>query len=137
MAFNYMTASLEEIRDHVIQDGLVDEDEVQNLQRRLYDDGVVDRDEANLLFEINDATTRSKHHAPSWQELFVKAISDHLLKDTKSPGEIDDAEGQWLVDRITTDGQCDVNERSLLVHIKHEAKNISPHLQSLLNRERV
>lgn len=57
--------------------------EVDMLRRILYavgtDSGIaVSREEAEALFDINDATLNGDNH-PSWQDLFVKAIANHVM----------------------------------------------------------
>ena len=57
--------------------------EVDLLRRILYACGgdgsaAVSRQEAEALFDINDATLHGDND-PSWQDLFVKAIANHLM----------------------------------------------------------
>lgn len=56
----------------VIDDGIVDADEVEMMKTVIYgvgggDGEGVDRAEADMLFDINDATTSNDGHDPSWQ----------------------------------------------------------------------
>ena len=137
MTFNYDTATLAEILDHVKADGIVDADEVTSLRTRLYADGVIDRDEGNFLFDLNDATTGNTGHDPGWQALFVEALSAHVLEDDESPGEIDADEAAWLVSKMESDGQIDGNERALLTAIKAKATKIGSALQALIDAQGV
>lgn len=123
-----MSAAYEELKKDILADGVIDADEVKKLRTKLYEDGVIDREEAEFLFELNDATSGAKNDA-SWQALFVDAISSHLLDDKTSPGEIDDAEADWLIARIEKDGTYDDNEKALLKNIKIKAKKVSAKLQ--------
>lgn len=101
----------------IIEDGVVDADEVATLRTELYADGVIDREEADALFEINDAVSGNDND-PSFDVLFVEAISDHLLLDDVSPGEVDDDEAAWLISSVEGDGQVDGVERTLLETIQ-------------------
>lgn len=92
----------------------------------------MDRTEADMLFDINDATTGNVGHASSWRELFVQAISKHVLEDEVSPNEIDDDEADWLIARIEGDGKLDDNEEALLMQIKKQASVLSERLRSFL-----
>jgi hypothetical protein len=126
-SFNAFT--LDAVKKAVIEDGIVDAAEVVMLKSVIYGSGSgdgegVDRAEANMLFDINDATTGNSGHDPSWKELFVEAIAKHVLEDEASPGEIDEAEGDWLIKRIEGDGDYDENEKALLMYIKGNAKAI-------------
>ena len=63
---------------------------------------------------------------------FVDAISSFLLEDETSPGEIDEEEAQWLYDKLSSDGQIDDLEKSLLHNLKSKAKGFPEVLSQLL-----
>jgi hypothetical protein len=87
----------------------------------LYADGTIDKEEAEFLFDLNNTVSGKDNHS-SWQLLFVEAITSFLLNDEQSPGEIDDAEAQWLLAKIQGDGQLDQVEKALLENLKAKAK---------------
>jgi hypothetical protein len=125
---------LDAVKKAVIADGIVDANEVETMKKVVYGTGGgagegVDRAEADMLFDINDATTENEGHDASWQPFFVEAIGKHVLEDEASPGEIDEEEGDWLISRIEGDGEYDNNEKALLAHIKSEAKEIAGKLK--------
>ena len=65
------------------QAGVITENDVETLRRVLYaydsgDNIGITADEAELLFDINDATTNADNH-PSWNVLFAQAIASHLM----------------------------------------------------------
>lgn len=122
-----MAGRFDKLKKNLLADGIIDANEVATLRAELYADGIVDKEEAELFFELNDATSGAAND-PSWQALFVEAISDFLLKDVKTPGEIDDDEAEWLVAHIIKDGQLDENEKALVKNLKAKAKKISPKL---------
>jgi hypothetical protein len=113
---------LEDLKKSILQDGVIDADEVKTLKDVLYADGVIDKDEAEFLFELNDAVS-GKENDPGWEEFFVNAISDFLLEDESSPGEIDEEEAKWLLAKIQGDGQLDRTEKALLENLKKKSKN--------------
>jgi uncharacterized membrane protein YebE (DUF533 family) len=117
-------SSLAELKASILEDGVIDADEVATLRTQLYDDGVIDREEANFLFELNDATS-GKDNDPGWRELFVEAITDHLLTDETSPGALDDDEAEWLITRLEGDGQIDENEQALINALKVKSTSLS------------
>ena len=123
--------TLQELKADLLADGIIDAAEVAKLKEILYADGVIDKEEAEFLFEINDAVT-GKENDPSWETFFIQAISDFLLKDEVSPGEIDADEAAWLVEKIGADGQVDGTEKALLVNLQKEAKSFPDALASLL-----
>lgn len=126
-----MIMTLQELKADLLADGIIDAEEVVKLKEILYADGIIDKDEAEFLFEINDAVT-GKDNAPSWESFFIQAISDFLLKDEVSPGEIDADEAAWLVEKIGADGQVDGTEKALLENLKKEAKSFPASLAALL-----
>lgn len=123
--------TLQELKADLLADGIIDAAEVAKLKEILYADGVIDKEEAEFLFEINDAVT-GKENDPSWETFFIQAISDFLLKDEVSPGEIDADEAAWLVEKIGADGQVDGTEKALLVNLQKEAKSFPDTLAALL-----
>ena len=122
---------LQKLKLAILEDGIIDADEVNQLQAILYDDGVIDQEEADLLFDLNDEVSGNKNHS-SWETFFIKAICDFLLEDEVSPGEIDKEESKWLLDKIQGDGQVDDLEVKLLESLKSKAKHFPEELNNLL-----
>lgn len=123
--------TLQELKADLLTDGIIDAAEVAKLKEILYADSVIDKEEAEFLFEINDAVT-GKENDSSWEAFFIQAISDFLLKDEVSPGEIDADEAAWLVEKIGADGQVDGTEKALLENLQNEAKSFPASLAALL-----
>ena len=123
--------NLQEFKAELLADGIIDAEEVVKMKEVLYADGVIDKEEADFLFEINDAVTGKANDA-SWESFFIQAIADFLLKDEVSPGEIDENEAAWLVEKIGADGQVDGTEKALLEKLKAEAKSFPANLAALL-----
>ena len=123
--------NLEELKVAILEDGVVDKEEVDQLRTVLYDDGIIDQEEADFMFDLNDAVTGKDNHA-SWEELFVKVICDFLLEDEESPGEIDETEAAWLVEKIGGDGQVDDLEKKLLASLKEKAKSFPSSLANMM-----
>jgi len=126
---DYMKASLNDLLAEITADGVVDAAEVAGIRTRVFADGVIDREEADFLFAINDAVS-GKQNDPGWKDLFVEAITSHVLDDEKSPGVVDDAEAAWLIQKIEGDSQVDDVERALLASIKEKAKSMSGSLEA-------
>jgi|TARA_B110001469_G_C9644259_1_gene324976 hypothetical protein len=120
--------TIEELKKSVLEDGIIDATEVLEIKETIYADGLIDKDEADFLFELNDAVS-GKENAVEWQELFVEAITDFLLKDDVSPGEVDAEEGDWLIAHIESDGEYDETEKALLTNIKAKATSITGKLR--------
>ena len=126
-----MTKSLDELAKDIIEDGIVDADEVKKIRERIYEDGIIDREEGEFLFAINDAVSGNEND-PAWEKLFVEALTSHVLDDEISPGEIDEDEAKWLVEKIQGDGKIDDCEKALLASIKEKAKSIDETLNSIM-----
>src|SRR5436190_2638358 len=86
-----------------LEPGLVSEADVDLLRRILYSFGgdgniAVTRAEAEVLFDINDATAEADNH-PAWTDLFVKAIANCVMAASgyaAPPREIALARDAWL-----------------------------------------
>ena len=122
---------LSELKQQLLEDGIIDVQEVKTLEAVIFEDGVVDKEEADFLFELNNAVS-GKANAPEWKEFFVKALTSFVLDDEKSNGEVDDDEAQYLYDQIKGDRQIDDVEKALLENIKAKSKNFPELLASLL-----
>jgi hypothetical protein len=118
--------------------GAIDKADVEVIRRLVYGTGsqnglAISRAEGEFLFALNHAT-RGADNDPAWRELFVKAITMHLLFGGASPERVDDDEAAWLTARIDG-GQIDhANERALLVYLKQEAASLHPLLAPLYQR---
>jgi hypothetical protein len=122
-----MSHRYDALKKSLLADGVIDAAEVASLRAKLFADGVIDREEADLVFDLNDATSGAKND-PSWQGLFVDAITAFLLADEKTPGVVDDDEAAWLISHIEKDGEFDDNEKALIKNLKAKAKSLSPKL---------
>lgn len=98
---------------------------------RMLDDGIIDEHEAELLFAINDALAGGSYD-PSWRDLFVEAITSHVLKDEISPGTLDEEEAEFILSRIKRVGGVGPVELELLVSISASVKSAPPFFQSFV-----
>lgn len=128
---DFQTAPLSEVVNSILADGVIDDAEVTQLQKRLLADGVIDREEADALFVINDAV-KGKNNSPAWTTLFRDCICGFLLDDDASPGVVDDDEAAWLIAKLEGDGEIDTNEKALLVALKARAISLPENLQAKL-----
>ncbi|MBS1570955.1 MAG: TerB family tellurite resistance protein [Bacteroidetes bacterium] len=123
--------SLEQLKNEILADGIIDAAEVKELETVLFADGKIDTEEAEFLFDLNNAVSGKANHE-SWEALFIKAVSSYLLEDETSAGEIDTNEAEWLYNKIKGDGQIDSTEKNLLLHLKNVSKNFPDNLETLL-----
>lgn len=95
--------------------------DVTELRRSIYTDGVAEAGEVERLFAIDEA---AEERDPSWTELFVEAVTDYLVGQVEPRGYIDDANADWLMDRIASDGLVKTEtELELLVKVLERAKS--------------
>jgi hypothetical protein len=87
--------------------GVVTEGDVRLVRRAIYAPGgegsyVVTRREAEMIFAINNATVASEND-PGWQDLFVKAIANHMMFPRGAPKALSADEynrrDAWLEER--------------------------------------
>ncbi len=128
---DHMSKSLDEFASDILDDGIIDAEEVGRIKERIYEDGIIDRDEADFLFKLNDGAS-GKENDPSWKDLFVEAMSDHVLKDEESPGVVDADEASYLIEKIKGDGVVDDVELALLVNVTANAKECHESLNSFV-----
>ena len=121
------------LKASILEDGKIDASEVAQLKQAIYADGKIDREEADLLFELNDGCSGADND-PSWEAFFIDAVCDYLLKDEETPGEVDEQEGKWLLDKIQGDGKLDDIEINLLKKLNRSAKTIDENLKSFINQ---
>jgi hypothetical protein len=118
--------------------GAIDKADVEVIRRLIYGSGspsgiAISRAEAEFLFELNRATAGANND-PAWRELFVKAITMHVLHGGASPDCIDEQEAAWLSGQIGADWDDHANERALLAYLKQEASRLHPVLEPLYQR---
>jgi hypothetical protein len=117
---------LRQIEQEIRAKGKVDSPELESLRRELYADGKIDRPKADFLVELHK---RVQHMNPAFEQLFYKAVKDHVLAE----GQIDAAEAAWLRQMLFTDGKIDDEARKFLHELKGEAKRVSRDFELLFH----
>jgi len=117
--------------------GAIDAADVEIIRKLVYGLGgesgmAISATEAEFLFDLNRATAGAANVA-DWRDLFVKAITMHLLFAGPSPDRVDEQEAHWLIKQIGTDAADHDNERALLAYLKHEG-GLHPLLAPLCQR---
>ncbi len=118
--------------------GAIDKADVEVIRRLVYGSGSqrgigISRIEAEFLFELNRATAGADND-PAWRDLFVKAITMHVLHGGASPDRVDEPEAVWLSGQFGADPSHDANEQALLAYLKREATSLHPLLGPLYQR---
>jgi hypothetical protein len=117
-----LPADLARLAEAVLADGRIDAADVRRLRQALFADNRISRAEADLLFHLNDRAGSGDDKA--WHDLFVEALALHFLGQGEQPGAISEADGAYLVARITRDGGIATRtEADLLLHLMEKAWN--------------
>ncbi len=95
------------------------EEDVVHLRRRVLRFGFVTRAEAEALFEI-DAAPSTKPE--SWTALFVEALTDHIVWQSRPTGVVSPEQASWLLARV--DQAQTLTRLALLVNILGEAQTV-------------
>jgi hypothetical protein len=94
--------------------------DVTELRRAIYLDGAAEAGEVERLFAIDEA---ANERDPAWVELFVEAVTDCLVEQMRPQGYVDEANADWLMERISRDGVVKTeSELELLVKVLERAK---------------
>jgi hypothetical protein len=117
-------ADLMKLKEKVLADGRVDDDEVELICRELYDDGKIDKEEVEFLVALRN---EARAVCPAFEELFFDALKLNVLAD----GSIDAEEAAWLRQMLFADGKVDEREKKFLRELRHEADRVSPEFQRL------
>ena len=89
-----------------------------------YAGGKVSRPAADFLVNLHK---RVGHPNPAFEQLFYRAIKDHVLVD----GRIDAEEAAWLRKALLADGKIRDEERKFLNELKGEARQTSREFDAL------
>jgi hypothetical protein len=71
------------------------------LRREVFASGEVSREAADELFAVERAGLAN---APEWTDFFVELSVDHVVWQSGEPGELGEAEANWLSERVE---QCE------------------------------
>jgi hypothetical protein len=116
--------------------GAIDAADVEVIRKLVYGLGgqggmTISTTEAEFLFELDRATAGAAN-VSAWRDLFVKAITMHLLFAGTSPDRVDEQEARWLIAQLDSPGDR-ANERALLTYLKQEG-GLHPLLDPLCER---
>jgi hypothetical protein len=104
----------------ILARGSINEADVAQFRRVVFEDGIVSPDEAECLFKLNDAIGSKD---PQWPDFFVEALTDYLVFQERPHGYLTSANAAWLIERISTDGLVETKtELELLVNVLEKAR---------------
>jgi hypothetical protein len=129
----YDELDADQILEKILVDEIVDADEVRALEHKLERDWVISPGEMELLFRINKSIGASAEKCPEWTAFFSDNITRLLIMDMGTPGEIDEAEGDWLADTLERYQCGNITETTFLAALKKNAAKISGRITVRLN----
>jgi hypothetical protein len=117
---------LQQLKAMILDDGVIEEAEVEIIRRELYADGQIDRAEVEFLIAVRN---EAEGTCPAFEALFFKALKQNVLAD----GTVDADEAAWLREMLFADGKIDAHEKQFLRDLKAGAKSVSPEFQTLFD----
>lgn len=122
-----------DILREVAETGRITAGHVQALRRSLYNDGVAERGEVERLFAIDEA---AEERDEAWNGLFAEAVVDHLVYQMEPAGYVDEANADWLIERIARDGLVrTASEIEVLVKVLEKAERSPERLSAFALRQ--
>ncbi|TAN44168.1 MAG: hypothetical protein EPN26_16950 [Rhodospirillales bacterium] len=120
-----MRQELQDLKEHIYQDGEISESEVKLLGD--YFKAKFDEEEARLLLNLNNILSGGEM-AASFADLYVNSLAGYVVKD----GRISDAHWAWLYQELHDDHQVDAIEKRLLAEIASRLKEVPASMAALL-----
>lgn len=115
---------LHQLRDQLLQDRKITENEVAVIRDYIRQDGKLDLDDVKFLVGLlsdADAVT------PAFDELFFPALKEVLLAD----GRITLDEQFYLLKMLYSDGHIRDSEKQFLQELRREAEEVTPAFEAL------
>jgi len=120
-------ASVKDILTSTLADNALDADEFLRLRRQIFQDGHISMEEANMVFKVD---TESKELPEGWDDFFVGAITDFLIRQTLPVGYVDPIHATWLIERIEHDDRMsESTEMELILNVIRLAKDVPRNLE--------
>lgn len=124
MSLDFDNSTPHQILEHVLEGGSIDRNGIDALTRHLNKDWRIDLHEAEFLFQVNAAIGQRDEEMEGWTEFFCDNIARLVLFDLHTPGELDEAEGNWLADQLEKSGCGNQTEKTMVEHIRDRAQKI-------------
>jgi len=99
----------------------IDANDTLALRKAMWPDGRISESEANILFELNDASSALSRE---WIDFFCEAIGEYVVNQTEPKGYVSEANADWLIVKVDHDGKLDsLAEMELLAKVVEKASN--------------
>ena len=120
-------SSVRNILENALTIRMLDETRFVELRRQVFDDGRISYDEADLIFAIDN---QIEEKPEGWEEFFVGALTDFLVRQELPVGYVEPIQATWLMERIEADEKIsEETELTLLLNILRLAKDVPESLE--------
>lgn len=120
-------ASVKNILEDILADKKLDSDEFLRLRRQIFQDGHISLEEADMVFRVDTETTNLPD---GWDDFFVGAITDFLIRQTLPVGYVDPIHSTWLIERIeNNDHMSEATEMELILNVIRLAEDVPRNLE--------
>lgn len=120
-------SNVRKILENALTIRMLDETRFVELRRQIFDDGRVTPDEADLIFAVD---SQVEHLPDGWDEFFVGALTDYLIRQELPVGYVTPIQASWLMERIEADKNLsEATELELLLNILRLAKDVPENLE--------
>jgi hypothetical protein len=118
-----MFVGLTALISNIAGKGHVEDADILALRQAIFgDDVAVSEAEAEALLTLNDAIDAKN---PAWSSLYVEALTDYAVQQTKPSGYVDQKTADWLVGRLMQDGRLQASsELELILRILDTAREV-------------
>ncbi|MHC4402893.1 MAG: tellurite resistance TerB family protein [Planctomycetota bacterium] len=115
---------LHELREELLKDRRITDDEVEVIRNYIHEDGKLDLDDVKFLVGLlSDADEVS----PAFDELFFPALKEVLLAD----GRVGIDEQFYLLKMLYSDGHIRDSEKQFLLELRREVEQVTPEFEAL------
>lgn len=119
---------LTELLQNALDIRMLDDSRFSEIRRQVFDDGKVSMEEADLIFKIDSEIMDLPQ---DWDEFFIGALTDFLIRQTLPIGYVDPIHASWLMERLEYDQNLsDETELELLLNILRLARDVPESLET-------
>lgn len=124
--------ALHTLTERLSADERISAEEALDLRRAVFPDGVVSREEAAVLIGLEAKVANTD---PEWAQMFVEALTDHMLGAGQFAGHVTEADVAWLEGQFGMSG-ARTTELAVLLKLMERAES-APESLSAFTRKRL
>lgn len=114
-------SDISELLRGALDQNQLDDQRFSEIRRAIFNDGQVSTEEADLIFAVDD---QIEVKPDNWNEFFVGALTDFMVRQTPPKGYVEPIQASWLMERIEHDSRLSLEtELELILNILRLAKD--------------